>query len=473
MAAPPGMNDKFSEDGLWWVPGGEDEKVAGELSFDQDEGAVLKLLGTFDKEYRPFRSELKDCPVIFGALKDGKEVTLLGSLNVGRTGALSGGFVLETHKPHVTAMGWHFLSEDEEIFSKAYVRFEDVEAWLGDRFFDLDFRDDHTSLDLHVNRRPETSLGSFGAGTLTFGSSLYTDQTETDYSIKTHSYIGIEPNEPQSLSWFFAAASKVQSLASLCTGRHLPLLSLSLDGPEERVARTVMRPSNIRVYAQMSHPETHKARRHDVPLIRAHDLISFNANAFERWFDSYEEIASAIHLFFAVQGAKSMFINVRFLLAIQALEVFHRLTSTNTIVSDEEHKALQEILMNALPESTPSAMRNKLEGTLQFSNELSLMQRLKEMMADIEAQFGQAPPGFSNSFLRALVNTRNYYTHYSPRLKGKTLEGAEMHYAIRRVTLLLTVLLFLRLGVGAAGVQAALTNHREFRSLWDKAGIPE
>ncbi|WP_294443180.1 HEPN domain-containing protein [uncultured Sphingomonas sp.] len=474
MAAPPGMNDQFREDGLWWLPGGEDDKVAGELTFNQEDGAVLKLLGSFEgKPFRPFQSDLKDHPVILGALKDGKAVTLLDSLNTGRHGAFFGGFVRETHKPHLTAIGLHFDSEKEAIFTKGYVRFEDIEAWLGDRFFDLEFRDDHTSLDLHVNRRREAPLGSFEEGILTFGSSLYTDQSETDYTITAHSYVSIEPSEKRSLAWFFSAASKIQSLASLCTGRHLPLLSLTLDGPEKRVSPDRTHPADVRVYAQMSHSESQKARRHDVPLIRAHNLTAYNSNAFKVWFSSYDEIASALHLFFAVQGAKWMYINVRFLLAIQALEVFHRLTCDDTIMDEAEHQALQIALLKAIPQGTPPRMRNKLEGTLQFSNEPSLMQRLKSIMTQVRAEFGETPGGFSNSYLHALVTTRNYYTHYSPGLEGKTLEGTDMHYATRRIILLLTVLLLLRLGIGAEGVRGALTNHREFRTLWDKAGVPK
>lgn len=47
-----------------------------------------------------------------------------------------------------------------------------------------------------------------------------------------------------------------------------------------------------------------------------------------------------------------------------------------------------------------------------------------------------------------------------------------MHFAIRRIVLLLIVLQFLRIGLDPTTVRAAIGEHREFKKLWEEEGNP-
>lgn len=100
------------------------------------------------------------------------------------------------------------------------------------------------------------------------------------------------------------------------------------------------------------------------------------------------------------------------------------------------------------------------------------MQRMRTIVNDISAAFDEHPAGFCGSFARDVVATRNYNTHFSSDLKNKALDPAGMHWASRRIILLLTVLFLMRLGIAAPRIKAALQRHREFTKLWTVAGDP-
>ncbi|WP_416366253.1 hypothetical protein [Sphingomonas aerolata] len=47
MAKSYSLDDSFSFEGFWWLPNKPDEHIAGTLSFSQESGALLQLLGIF------------------------------------------------------------------------------------------------------------------------------------------------------------------------------------------------------------------------------------------------------------------------------------------------------------------------------------------------------------------------------------------------------------------------------------------
>lgn len=472
MAAPPGINDEFNLEGFWWLPDNPDLRVAGTLAFNQNDGPVLTLTGTFSPAKRAFGSTLEDRPTIYGITKDGKAVSLFDALQTSRKGGLRQAAVHEVYKGHLLAVGFHFAAEDDPIFTSSYVSFEDIEEWLGHRFFDLHPDGDDGNWSLDIDRSITRSLGRMDGISFSIGSGFYTDSSSTNFTVTANCYVKVAPDESQSVGWHLATACKIQSLASLCTGRHLPLRLLFLDGPEIHYTKETTHPVEVHVYASMFHQESQKTRRHEIPMVRVTDFPDPADQLIQKWFDSYEELSSGLYLFLTALADRAMFISVRFSLAIQALEVFHRRNSPGPIISDEEHAALQKALIAAIPEGTSRPMREKLKGVLSFSNELSLRQRLRALLKEVEEQFGEAPAGYDKEFISRLVDTRNYYTHYSPELEGKILEGADMHYAIRRIILLLIALLLMRIGIPPIIVREAIGKHREFKRLWEKGGNP-
>lgn len=117
-------------------------------------------------------------------------------------------------------------------------------------------------------------------------------------------------------------------------------------------------------------------------------------------------------------------------------------------------------------------MREKIQGTIRYLNELSLGQRINAIISTVSKDFGGTPPAWDKKHLRKLVDTRNYYTHFSKDLEKKVLDGAEMYWAGRRIVLLLSLLFLRRLQIPADDLTRLLKRHQEFARLWATEGDP-
>ena len=96
------------------------------------------------------------------------------------------------------------------------------------------------------------------------------------------------------------------------------------------------------------------------PMLTAPELVKAAPNAITDWFAEYDTLSAALHLFSTITSDRRMYINVRFLLAAQSVETFHREAYPSTIVSDEEHAAIVIALMAAIPRDAAKEMREKL-----------------------------------------------------------------------------------------------------------------
>lgn len=468
MAKLPSMHDTLREEGYWWRPEKPDDQVAGTLTFSQDSGAELALVGMLGKLQDSFRHEY-DAKVIHGVTKKGKPVSLIGCIL--RSRQLNWpGIATERYLANLLIVGYHLSDQDDAIFTGAWIRFEGIEKWLEHKPYDFSVDDEGKQLHLVVNRTRLSEFATWGEHKIVVGTNVDTNQTETDHLVSVESMIGIRTIEVQSLRWFRKQTSRIMNLASLCTGRHLPQLMLRLEGPRRNIGPNINPLTEVDIYVQLISRMREKGR--DEPILSGVELVANDPLAVARWFEEYEKLEPVMNLFFAVVGAQDMFLNVRFLLCMQALEVLHRTISSDLLIEEEVHQAFVEALKDAVPASTPKRMREKLDGMLRFSNEPSLNQRLKALMAEVTQAFGEQPAGFGKAFVRSLVDTRNYNTHHSPELKDKALEGGDLHWANRRMILLLTVLLLMRIGVPAGQLKTALMRHGEFSQLWNRLGRP-
>lgn len=473
MPVPLGLKGSFTEEGLWWIKGRETEQVGGTLTYDPENGPVLKLLGTLrdiitSMDMAFGTAEGADLhETVYGVTKNGSSITLLHAMNTNRQLNMPG-IANETWKSNLLVIGYH-LSDDrtEEIFSKSYLRFEAVEKWLGHKPFTATHHIDEKALTIRADKPREKHFADHEEFRVTTVGSLYSNnKPDTRYTIDVFSQIGVKPRVLKSLNWHFKTAAKIQELAALCTGHYLPLTSLELRGPEVGHGGGEMRPVEVHVYARMIHPEEESRPQHEAPVLTGPELIAFNPGALQVWFDQYEVFSPAIALFFTVTGQRQMFTNVRFILAIQALEVFHRRTSTAGVMPEREFDAFHEKLVQAIPDPGHANMKQKLGSTCKYLNELSLGQRLRAIVDKLTDDFGLKPPAFNKAYLRKLVATRNYYTHFSEELEDIKLDGGGMHWASRRMVLLLTLLFLRRLGIEANKLLPLLERHREFERLW-------
>ena len=91
----------FESVGIWFLPEAPDRKVAGTLSFSQDEPLELKLSGVFSEEWGRLTPHYKLIRGVINQSPYGKYVTLLRSfsksLHLGMPGLTLKTFIRITH----------------------------------------------------------------------------------------------------------------------------------------------------------------------------------------------------------------------------------------------------------------------------------------------------------------------------------------------------------------------------------------
>ncbi len=111
--------------GFWWLPRGPENKVAGSLSFSDEDGIRLTLIGSFGDIEGLNRFERE--PLILGIVK-GKLLTLHDCAGAGHSITMPG-FVSSSYLIGIVYSGVHFENEEEMIFNRLRVQFDYLADW--------------------------------------------------------------------------------------------------------------------------------------------------------------------------------------------------------------------------------------------------------------------------------------------------------------------------------------------------------
>ncbi|WP_259741222.1 HEPN domain-containing protein [Pseudomonas fluorescens] len=187
-------------------------------------------------------------------------------------------------------------------------------------------------------------------------------------------------------------------------------------------------PVPISIYYQ-SIPFTEKA-----PKKNWHEMLfNFRAIAddaeevFNKWLDAYEDLFPALNLYFSTKAGAQKYLDGKFLALAQGLETYHRRTSTETLMKQE----IFDTLVDEIIKGCPVDHVEWLKGRLVHGNEINLGKRLKKIIEPFKKHLGSASD--RSKFLRKIVDTRNYLTHYSEDLKDKAAKGMEMWAICQRM----------------------------------------
>jgi ApeA N-terminal domain 1 len=102
---------------------------------------------------------------------------------------------------------------------------------------------------------------------------------------------------------------------------------------------------------------------------------------------------------------------------------------------------------------------------LNYGNEFSLRKRLKELLDQFWKNLLEDFVSNKSTFVKNIVNTRNYLTHYDEDLKDKAVQGEGLYYLNERLKLFLIILLLDQLGIPRNDIFEIINNHGRFNYL--------
>ena len=471
MGLPTSMDETFTLEGLWWLLDSPQNVITGRVYHEPYKPIVLSLVGIFGEENDQFDLNKKELVyrTIHGITTDGKPVSLIKSIQSVRTFNFPG-IAVESYQCLWMIVGQHVDSLDAELFESSDVKFDHVDLWVGQPTLTMHQSKEPATITVTVEPYSEHPLGRverLGVNVLSRMSTSFHDDRLKSFQVKIRHRLAMRCDELRSTEWHTNTLSELTSLAALCTGTHLEVDSIRLLTKERELAPGVKHPEEAYVfYHRIFAPSSRNNRGEEPPIYSAAELHGSNPNAISKWFDVRDQLRPVIDLLFSVMMPRQFPLEVAFLLVVQALEVFHRSTADDKVMSVEAFENIKALLSEAVPPETPADMRDKIRSYFEFGNEPSLRRRLKSAIEPLKAEFGATPFGMDRGTINAIVNSRNYYTHYSASLRESAARGRALHDLTEKMKPLVFTLLLQQLELPLQEIRANLARRSDMKIDW-------
>lgn len=447
--------DEFKIKGIWWNPNNPEKKEAGFLFFSEM-NIELELIGSLKEKY--LNSGLQEYEILHGVSDKGENFTLMHCY-VKKFEFSAPGFQTETFSIHSFIVGDCFDSLEEIHFHSISFQPTYLTEWIGRHVF------------LESKMKSDDENSSFNGETVSINQvdnfSYYIDSlqakiTETqltkissDPSKKVlwtnKSGIEIVPDKKMNLLWFEKNMYLFNDLLNLFIGHATYFESILLFGDEQQIKDSNYKIRKEHMYFFKQDKSKLKDNFHwsDV-ILSFKDVDKDLHQIINLWFKNHQSLEVVYDLHFG-DFYKNVYIDVSFLNAIQVLEIYHRKNFEGKIYDKIEYRRLKNQLREVIENKFPEDFVKIVESKVNYGNEFSLAMRVKEIIFNFREETRAKLLGNEeqiNVFIRQLVDTRNYLTHYDSDAKKYLLrEPIQKYYAIQRLKSISTLILFLEVGL--------------------------
>jgi hypothetical protein len=449
----PTMLDSFELKGRWWLPSNPRSKISGTLRFEPDQHMQLSLIGTLPgSSDKPFEPDLILGSGIEseGSIKD--LYTLVRNKQIQRTQGTGRQTQTKksTYSSQVLLVGQHFREANEFSFRGCELNFTYLEDWLSINPFDssLFARDAKPSNQYHFTYTVPKGM-SFDLGAsdmhmrLVWTSYLYSEsKLPQRLALSCWPILRLIPKENFRYKDIYPTVFALQNLFALLIGdpvyaRVINLATRKIKGP----VRMFYPQGSAKIWKWISPghmPAPYTTIEEKIPSI------------FQTWFSNSQVLKPVYDLLYGISYGRITYQRTHFLALMQALESFHRVAFPRKRFATEDFREYKQRALAAIPEELPELMATSIKQCIGFSNELGLTERVKEMVKQFPTKTQRIIAGKQtiDQFIKTLVATRNYFTHYgSNPSQHAVTEDNELYDLNDRVAGLIKLSLFRYLNI--------------------------
>lgn len=429
-------------EGDWWLPEARRRTRYG----------VLQQLpaGHFELTLRTaWRHE------VMKAVDQAERITLLGKAQDGRPISLSDGFLKEHNLPMPESspatfhfnrvfLGAHFPEEDSAVLTELRARIPVLDHWLGISGLTIDLLRPKRELAIRFSQPEDLEFELEPGLKLVFGfdwqgPALRRPQLEA--FLRQEVWLILRSSPARSFGELETSFKRILDLFSLLAGEALGYESLV--GEMSRAGRRsqeVAEPTRVDILFAPIAPElVGKIVEGHRMLLRFSDVQTKYPCLFQCWLEQYKVYRSAFESYFAVQRRDPEYQEQRFLSVVQSLEALHRLSGQDPPPSKEHQEKLERIKA-CLASKDWQWLKGKLR-----RHEPNLSSRLESLLKPFEGLFGDSKE--RHQFAQSIVNTRNYLTHYDPKVENKAVKSSRLTPYIFRLKVLFVLHCLLQLGL--------------------------
>lgn len=464
------LSEEFGIKGMWMFPGAE--QVAGILFYSNDQ-IRLELFDSLGPE-----DDSNKAKVIFGVTETGEEITLLSAIRTNTKSHMGRhSLTFETYRANQILAGIHCENLDEIKFDAMDIEFSYFPEWLGNAIFKTNGRTiDKTisinELDLIHIDIPYIDAKLKGSGSIRINNDLFRKAELTSVST-----LKLVPNEPKDFEWYKKQLYNLQKLMTVLSGRSVYILDVLFikeeDGYNDLVDVAFKNTMKIKWFMRQGTINLESKITEDSFLMSYRDVKSNFGDIVNKWFENEERLDVVYDLFvgeyFGITHTSKSFSTL-----MQSIEAFHRRSDSSTIISREAYTLYFEELKDHLKKNSPKELKDKLIGSLEHVNEYSLRTRLIKLIDSLSLEAKELIFGDEKKikgFIDKLVKTRNYFTHYDESLKFKIIKSEKRIYAIQRLRLFMTILIFKELGINEKEIIKRFKEYPQIRFQLMRANI--
>ena len=402
------LTDKFEYEGLWWLPDNQGGEIAGNLLFDPDDGATLKLIGSF-KSIQDLNTSPK-YEVIFGISTNGKYITLYNCMEI-RCSLNLPGLLVSQYYVDTIIMGGHFLKPADIQFKKVSVMYQYLNEWVNISAFEMQrFKEPPGVKIICTLPRPiSTRINDNLIVSFDFEASASTRSVvQKEVYMEQRTVVNFESSEGLRYQEFFETLKSIQNVLSFAVKRYVYPLRIVGSTKASTADSNGTENSNIELFYKIRN-----IQRVDKPILPNEMLFTFKdvsgrlEEFLGNWFKKRELLDEAFAPYFGILYNPNMYQNQKFLALTQTIEAYHQ------------------------------RVRDK--------NELPLWRRLEDILNTHKAALTGLIEDEAK-FINDVKNTRNYFTHYDEKLREKAASGADLFYLTEKLKILVETCLLSELG---------------------------
>lgn len=240
-------------------------------------------------------------------------------------------------------------------------------------------------------------------------------------------------------------AHEIRDLLLIITGHRVTIEKVTLVG-REKLEDGSERPVGFSYTWSSRHPESSK-QIHQQPLYDMAYCEQHIPTVFDKWFSIGESARDSLNLLVATVYSGSMFDHQEFLFVVQALESWLRQSDGGLYMDQAEYDNRVIKIKELIGESFDSDLAASLKSRVKYGNEFSLRKRLRNSIEALpEDVVSTLPIKPISNFVNQVVDTRNYFTHWTDELRQLALSGRDLYGATAVLKVLCVILVLQELG---------------------------
>ena len=423
--------------GIWWLPSEKEYQIQGVLSYTKEEGTYLQLDG--------FLGESDTYDLIHGFSNIGEKITLQDAFIVTKQKRYGTG--LDECKIFANKLFIGAWLENKTKFNKLLFRTNLLDEWVDKSGFDIDF------VDFYRQNKPGKisyklpdpielySSDKINIKIIITAKTPALSLVQTEAIIQQRAFFEVNFVEKNDFNSLYNILYQLRNFISLGTLKPVIPIEVYCYSNEhlEAIGKTEY-PSKISIYLRW----IGNFRDYDVipqnMLFTLQDILPSSTEKLNWWLVKHEELSPVFDLFFSIIYSPPSYQETEFLSLIQAVEAYHRRTHKNFDLNEDQHEERVSSIINAIPVQ----YKKWLKYRLRYSNEPTLMSRLKELFDEFNGILSNFIK--REEFVNLSVITRNYLIHFDKPLENSRASGPKFTFLIELYNCLLLLCLLTATG---------------------------